>query len=129
MRIYTDLYGKENYDILASVIGQLSDGIWENSPSCNKYWRNSDIEIDESGEVVINTASWLFKSEEDAKKYFANKIKEIVKREQEYYPNIDWSRMCDTILCYFHGNTTVAKAYFAYDTLLSRNTYKFVYSF
>ena len=32
-----------NYTILDSIIGQLSDGYWENTPSMEGYWENADI--------------------------------------------------------------------------------------
>ena len=41
--IETNLTGDTMYDVCRSVIGQLSDGIWENSPVMNKYWRNISV--------------------------------------------------------------------------------------
>lgn len=32
-----------NYTILDSIIGQLSDGYWENTPSMRGYWENAEI--------------------------------------------------------------------------------------
>ena len=50
--ITTGLSGKVNSDILHSVIGQLSDGIWENSPGMEKYWKHADIE-ERDGQLCI----------------------------------------------------------------------------
>ena len=41
---------KKAKEILNSVIGQMSDGIWENSPGYSRYWKNIDIG-EEDGEM------------------------------------------------------------------------------
>ena len=43
--IDTGLTHKIDYIILGDVQGQLSDGIWENSPAMNKYWKHLDTEF------------------------------------------------------------------------------------
>ena len=35
----TPLEGEVESDVISSVMGQLSDGIWENSPAMESYWR------------------------------------------------------------------------------------------
>lgn len=35
----TPLEGETEADVISSVMGQLSDGIWENSPAMESYWR------------------------------------------------------------------------------------------
>ena len=41
MRITTHIKSTEKrLDILGSVMGQMSDGIWENTRSMEKYWKN-----------------------------------------------------------------------------------------
>lgn len=129
MEIKTGLFGKKNLDILESVIGQLSDGIWENSPAAEKYWRNCEIKESSCGEIIIVAGSWLFWDEENCRKYFATKLKQIVKKELEWSNDkICWNRGCAEVLDYFHGYTTVGMVYFVYDTLLRRNTSKFKYA-
>ena len=84
-RIQTNLFGQTNYDILSSVIGQLSDGIWENSRQCERYWKSLDIIKDENDEIIIiSNNSWLFNTNDECKKYFATKMKQIVKKELEW---------------------------------------------
>lgn len=61
-KISTGLYGKKAYDIISSVFGQLSDGIWENSPRMNWAWQFAEMEYHEGGikddeEVNILVAS------------------------------------------------------------------------
>lgn len=37
--VITNLPNEKKYcEMIASVVGQLSDGIWENSPRCIPYW-------------------------------------------------------------------------------------------
>ena len=46
-KIPTGLTDDRAKDIINAVVGQLSDGIWENSPQMEKYWRN--LEVNTSG--------------------------------------------------------------------------------
>ena len=49
--INTGLRGATQKDILASVLGQLSDGWWENSPRMDPYWKHAKI-VEENGKVI-----------------------------------------------------------------------------
>lgn len=79
---------KVNNEILASVIGQMSDGIWENSSRLNGYWAFSSIK---DGNIAISEDRWDYytnarnpyrqMTDDKIKEFFANKIKQIVKRE------------------------------------------------
>jgi hypothetical protein len=52
--VRTGLFGGTYYDILRSVMGQLSDGIWENSAIMKKFWKNAHVAWDDgNGEIVI----------------------------------------------------------------------------
>ena len=103
-----------NKDIFHSVIGQLSDGIWENSPACTSYWFCCDI--DSSGDTIKlmidsePTVRWgseyirnrYFKmSDMDILYYFARKMLQIVKIEGEdndpmdYLMNANNQTRCD----------------------------------
>lgn len=130
MIVKTGLTKRNELAILQSVIGQMSDGIWENSPSVERYWRNMKIERDkDTGEIIINVASWLFMTEADCLKYMAQKIKQIVKKEKEWSNNkIEWNRLCSEELDYFRDGPMVGSVYYVYDRLLGRNTKKFIYS-
>ena len=102
----------KNYEILRSVIGQMSDGIWENSPRAEGYWRFATIEKSDDNKIVIAVSTIYIISYSDiygkyyhdnkclinrfadmtddkVKAYFANKIKQIIKIEEsnlkEYY--------------------------------------------
>ena len=102
----------KNYEILRSVIGQMSDGIWENSPRVEGYWRFATIEKSDDNKIVIAVSTTYIISYSDiygknyhdnkclinrfadmtddkVKAYFANKIKQIIKIEEsnlkEYY--------------------------------------------
>ena len=51
--VYTGIEATaENYDMFRSVMGQMSDGIWENSEYMNGYWATADVEI-EDDEIII----------------------------------------------------------------------------
>lgn len=127
--IYTGLTGPVNLEILESVKGQLSDGIWENSPSMVKVWRNFSV-VNKGGVIFLNVDNYYpspfaDKTDQEVLKYFAIKIKQIIKVEQDDGYDVVWERNCKEISAYF-GNrdthVTVADAYKAYDTLLGRAT-------
>jgi hypothetical protein len=51
--INTPLFSNKADEILRSVIGQLSDGLWENSRSHIKYWINFNVERGANGQVYF----------------------------------------------------------------------------
>ena len=90
--IITNLKGQINYNILSSVDGQLSDGIWEDSRAMEKYWKYTKFVLNENNEVVLYIGScaggygeggFRDKDEKWIKRWFANKIKQVVKIECE----------------------------------------------
>lgn len=99
--INTGLNATEKYkDVFKSIFGQMSDGIWENSPKMNGYWVCADMEVNkEDNTIVIEIeenpyyAEWgktvknPYYSMSDAKvlAYLANKIKQIVAEERKYF--------------------------------------------
>ena len=146
-RIETGLKGKKYCDILKSVMGQLSDGIWENRSAMNKYWQNQAIEQDENGNVYIISSSYLFENPTDCKKFFARKIKQIVKIERDWGSDeLTWERGNENATCYIRGygshhkendkwiyekddfDILVGDCYYAYDVLMGRDTSKFEYA-
>ena len=122
MELRTGLFDEKDYKILESVMGQLSDGIWENSRPMEKYWRNISIKKDVStNEVIIDFTLCIFygKTDYEIKKWFATKIKQIIKQEiEDGDHNIKWSKDCHERARYIHDHLPVADAYNTYTKLL-----------
>lgn len=55
----TPLDDDASYDVLLSVQGQLSDGIWENSPSMESYWRMCRPFKADDGKVYLKTSKQM----------------------------------------------------------------------
>ena len=136
----------KNYEILRSVIGQMSDGIWENSPRAEGYWRFATIEKSDDNKIVIAVSTidiisysdiygknkclinrFTDMTDDKIKAYFANKIRQIVKEEEsnlkEFYndtsKDLSW-RKDNQQKCDYMGykeTITVADAYAAYKNL------------
>lgn len=141
--IDTGLTHKIDYIILGDVQGQLSDGIWENSPAMNKYWKHLDTEFkDGKVFIVVNNIGHLedvyrgtkrdfrflespfrHMSDDEIKKWVANKIKQIAKHEaqdNDNAPEYAWRADNNTELEYFDSVVTVADAYRTWSKLLGR---------
>ena len=114
-------------DILGSVIGQMSDGIWENSRAMEKYWKSLDYGKDNNGYIWLEDQRGVCA---DVYDFFANKIKKIIQVEIEdgYTPGLVWSRTCSVQPHYMHGNVTVGDCYELYELLKCRDTSKYLYS-
>jgi len=127
MIIETMLKGQKNLDVLNTVIGQLSDGIWENSRVMEKYWKNLKIETSCNGEILIITKPFSpFESRSQVREFFAKKLKAIVKKEKEWSnPDIQWNRNCNIKLSYFHGETSVSDVYEVYELLNNMSKYSY----
>lgn len=139
--ISTGLTSDKDQEVLDSVIGQLSDGIWENSPAMEKYWRTLDI-VKENGTLCFKVVGqgyvdkrfdpngrnrsryidspWRGKSDEEVLKWFAQKVKQVVKTEITYGSSAKWDRNDTTELDYMSSGITVKDAYKVYDALLKR---------
>ena len=117
--------------ILSSVIGQMSDGIWENTRSMEKYWKNLDYGKDASGNIYLEDNYGVCA---DVYDFFANKIKQIIKIEIDDGRNsgLEWSRTCCVVPDYIDGimgyNVTVGDCYELYELLKGRNTSKYSYA-
>ena len=83
--------------MISSVLGQLSDGMWENSTRMTGYWAWAEYDH-ETNDIVIDSRDNYYTadyknpysrmSDEGVKKFFANKIKQLVrenlKNDYEY---------------------------------------------
>ena len=127
--IHTGLTGKEDLEVLQSTLGQLSDGIWENSRAAERFWKNLDVYRNDDGEIVIDTKTSDYnspfrgKTPQDVMKYLAQKAKQVVKTEIDDGADAQWDRNSDYQLDYMSGHTTPVKisdVYRTYDRLLGR---------
>lgn len=111
--------------ILSSVIGQMSDGIWENTRSMEKYWKSLNFGTDASGNIYLEDNWGVCANVYD---FFANKIKQIIKIEIDdgRTSGLMWSRACGVCPCYIDGiishNVTAGECYELYELLKGRNT-------
>ena len=54
MKINTGIKSNNKFmEILNSTIGQMSDGLWENSNSMKKYWQSLNCSVDPDGYIII----------------------------------------------------------------------------
>ena len=137
--VFTGLKGPKNRVIIDSVLGQLSDGMWENSPRMEGYWRFCVTSMHENEVTLLISNEWAEwnydryknnafkgKSISQIRTWFAHKLKEIVKQEEKDWPSsgIKWDRKCLAELEYFNSydnkHLTVQDIYKAYDILLGR---------
>jgi transposase len=127
MRISTSIPATDKrLSILSSVIGQMSDGIWENSRSMEKYWKSLTYGKDEKGNIYLEDRYGVCSNVFD---FFANKIKQIIKIEiEDGEDSLEWSRTCREMPSYIHGCVTVGDCYELYELLKGRNTSKYTYT-
>lgn len=128
MRITTTIPAtSKRLNILSSVIGQMSDGIWENTRSMEKYWKSLDYGTDANGYIYLEDTHFVCP---DVVSFFANKIKQIIKIEIDDGGNngLVWDRSCSVSPYYMHGNVTVGDCYELYELLKGRNTGKYHYA-
>lgn len=130
MKINTGIQATDKrMEILNSVIGQMSDGIWENTRSMEKYWKSLHCERGTDGNIWLEDRHGVCANVKD---FFANKIKQILKIEAEddASKGIEWSRDCAALSSYlnYHEKITVGECYELYELLKGRNTSKYFYS-
>lgn len=122
---------KQELEYLDPVMGQLSDGIWENSPKMEAYWLCNSL-TDDGIEMEDYTTSFsgrktywnpLYKkSDEEVRSWFADKLKTVVKKWLGDYDSRGegWNRLNTAEVDYLRNGQTVAGAYKAYDSLKGR---------
>lgn len=139
--IRTGLYSNKAHEILDSVFGQLSDGMWENSTVMDKYWRFANVRQAADGEIVIDVSNEHGKhdrgchyhftpngfhdmTDEQIREFCAKKIKTIAKAELKADGLMDgWKRGNDTTTSSYlgcHENISITDIYFTYEWLLGR---------
>lgn len=127
---------KKYKDMLDAVIGQMSDGYWENTPMMRGYWKF--VNTGTSGNevtLVVDTVSgardgdsrienrFYGMSDEAVKKFFADKIKFLIKEEGLG----KWARDNESetdYLSYGEPRYRVKDCYYAYEILKGRNARK-----
>lgn len=119
---YLKSSNRKYQEIISSVYGQLSDGKWENSPSMEKYWRQTDKIDDIDGYIYIGISNKQYdpfygKSDKEVKAWFADKAKLLVKDEIG-----KWGRELQDELAYFGYDEKIraCDVYEAYDILKER---------
>lgn len=120
-RINTGIRSNNKFmSILGSVIGQMSDGIWENTRSMEKYWKSLDYSVSDDGNIIIVDNHNVCN---DPVEFLANKIKQIIKIEiDDGNTELEWNRSCGAVPSYIHGGVTVGDCYQLYELLKGRNT-------
>lgn len=135
-RIIKTGLSKKYKDMLDSVLGQMSDGYWENTPMMRGYYKFCDIgtaggeitiEVDEDsgardGDRFIENRFYRM-SDDAIKKFFADKIKFLIK--EEGLGKWDRENERETIfLSYGNPRYRVKDCYYAYEILKGRNARK-----
>lgn len=128
--------------VLDGVIGQLSDGIWENSPSMEKYWNGMTLSQDERGNVELRfnrlitervprwrrghiEYDYKYKrsgygdmDDRQTRAFLAGKIRSVINTERKDYPSLGkWSADNQNTSVYLGRDVTVADAYSLYKRL------------
>lgn len=119
---------KEELAYLDAVMGQLSDGMWENSPRMEPYWicnslTEEGIEMEPFNTTYgrRNYTNPLYDmSDMEVRTWFADKLKAVVKKWLKDGGNGEWSRINHEEVDYLRAGQTVAGAYKVYDSLKGR---------
>lgn len=135
---------KKAQDIIDSILGQMSDGMWENSPGMEKYWRfadavGPDIEVDrgfqtDEEKIGGRYGRYRFKdvysgyremNDKEVKKFFANKLKTICQEwldHNNFNPYKYWNEDCQEDCDYISRDEpiTVGECYQAYKILAGK---------
>lgn len=139
-KILTPFYSTRAKEVLSSVIGQWSDGAYENSPRMEKYWQFSNVKTEPDGHVYIEIDAesyrhttwnnkWLnngfYKmSDKQVLEFFAGYVKRIMQLElRDEKVQHGWKRdntEFETAYLAYDEKISVAHVYAIYDRLLDR---------
>ena len=120
--INTGLTDSASLNVLRSTLGQLSDGMWENSRKAERYWPFAEAEMIDGNVclVISKEYSKRYGSGRNAwgysngfmhdlamdpvriKNYFSHKVAEVVRENAKDYPNrgIKCTAKCEVALDY-----------------------------
>jgi hypothetical protein len=118
---------KEELEYLKPVMGQLSDGIWENSPRMEPYWLCNHLKPEGITmhpfnscwrNKVINNPLY-HKTPTEVRSWFADKLKTVVKQwlEDNGDNPKNWNPSNTDEVWYLNTSQTVAGAYKVYKSL------------
>lgn len=120
-------------ELLQSIIGQMSDGMWENTSGMKKYWRfahvdGTNLSIDDGyiiGDRKSINSGYAGKSDSEVKKFFANKLKAICQQylhDKNLNPYRNWNEDCEEVCSYlgYKEDITIGDAYKAFKVLSGR---------
>lgn len=118
--IYTPFFSNKADEILRSVLGQLSDGLWENSSSHIKYWLNFNVERRSNGQVYFAVNKYCY--EVFGENRYFNPFKEMTDAEFLNWVSIKLkaviaAELKDNLLSrkgWKRDNTTFESAYLSY---------------
>jgi hypothetical protein len=129
MAINTGIKANDKFmEILSACIGQMSDGIWENTRSMEKYWKSLAVTRSPDGYIIINDRNFVCNDPVD---FMANKIKQILKIEiDDGRTDMSWDRLCSatTIYLNYYEQITVGDCYKLYELLKGRDVSKKKYA-
>lgn len=117
-----------NSEIMHAVIGQMSDGIWENSRKMENIWKGLSVTTDDNSNTISIKVDYpselVYYDDDKVRDYFANKIKQIIKIEIDDGLNATWDRDCTASSTYlnYYRDVQVRDAYAVYDALKGRVT-------
>lgn len=117
----TGIKDEGNYcEILDGVLGQMSDGIWENTKAMEKYWKSLRYGVNEQGYIYLEDRNRVT---EDVADFFANKIKQVVKIDNDDNGGLEWKRDNPRLTNYirYGKQITVGECYKLYDLLKGRD--------
>ncbi len=118
--INTGLNDRASLNVLKSTLGQLSDGMWENSRKAERYWPFANAEMIDGNVCIVISKEYskrygsgrrgymngfvydLAMDPTRIKDYFAKKIQAVVRQEAKDYPDADikFTAKCDADLDY-----------------------------
>lgn len=116
-----DFYGDKVKAILDGIQGQMSDGIWENTPSMEAYWQNFEAR---GNAIFVPTRGYDWASrlrnpyaemdDAEIRKYFANKAKYVAQlwmHDNKINPYKNWNADNTEECDYANDGITVADLY------------------
>lgn len=127
----TPFSDKKSADVLHSVMGQLSDGIWENSTGMESYWRDCNIVTDDGGKTYFDINrfatshlsrdrwrpqgtrnKYIEMNNDKIRNFWADKVRTVVSTEAsdakkykgiQYGSDYSWRPDNNTELAYMHS--------------------------